>query len=78
MIDNEKIDYTLTKIKELWIKCPSFRLGQLLNNLSVENGYVYGDMYIEDEVLIKKIENKLKELENDEIATLTKMKDKYI
>ena len=51
--DPERITPTLAKIEELWKKVPQLRLGQFLGNCAKAEIQLY---YMEDDVLLKKLE----------------------
>ena len=51
--DPDRITPMLAKIEELWKKCPQLRLGQLLGNCAKSEIRLY---YMEDDVLLKKLE----------------------
>lgn len=69
--DPKRIEKVLNVIRAVWIKCPDLRLSQLLiNAIGLEAGVFF---YIEDEVLVKKLEEALSdhdEYRNQQLDTL--------
>ena len=56
------ITLVLAKIEEIWKKCPQLRLGQLLGNCAKSEVVLY---YMEDEVLLEKLEAMYKDADKD-------------
>ncbi|KKK68215.1 hypothetical protein LCGC14_2946290 [marine sediment metagenome] len=60
--DPERITPMLAKVKELWEKVPQLRLGQLLGNCVRSEIQLY---YMEDDVLLEKLEAMYSEADKD-------------
>jgi len=52
MRDPKRIKKVLETIERVWIKVPDFRLGQLIVNATKQND----PFYVEDDILIKQLE----------------------
>ncbi len=59
--DPDRITPMLAKIEEIWKKAPQLRLGQLIGNC-VEEIKLY---YMEDDVLLEKLEAMYKDVDKD-------------
>ncbi len=60
--DPERITTMLAKIEEIWKKAPQLRLGQLIGNCAGEDIKLY---YMEDDVLLEKLEAMYKDADKD-------------
>ncbi len=60
--DPARIDPTLEKIGEIWKRSPQLRLGQLLGNCVQSEIKFY---YMEDDVLLEKLEAMYREIDKD-------------
>lgn len=55
----ERIDTVLEKLKEYWNENPDLRLCQIISNLSYEISGNNDPFYVEDDLLLKVLEEKL-------------------
>lgn len=56
MRNRKRMDRTLASVKELWVTAPDLRLCQLLGCLTLAGEDLF---YLEDDVLVKRIERRL-------------------
>lgn len=69
MRDPKRVYIIADKLIHSWLKCPDLRLGQIISN--VMHGCGTDLFYIEDDELIKKIEDYFKEFKNGN-STITR------
>lgn len=61
MRDPKRIDRILEKIKDFWKAYPDWRIGQLIFNLTSSSG-AEDVFYVEDEIIEKELDKKIKKL----------------
>lgn len=60
--DPDRITPMLAKVEKIWKKSPDLRLGQLLGNCAKSEVVLY---YMEDDVLLEKLEAMYKDADKD-------------
>jgi uncharacterized protein YihD (DUF1040 family) len=59
--DPKRINIILKHLKEIWIKYPDLRLGQLISNIAPPQASIF---YLEDDIMLKRLKEYKKHLKS--------------